>query len=120
MKRAITRTATVALVTLSLVLPAGSTAVAGDRSPRGSEVHRVKMPGSGANRFAPATITIDRGDRVKWVNKDSVTHTTTSNDGDWDSTMSAGDSFTRRFRQEGTFRYHCTIHPEMTGTIIVS
>ena len=114
----IARAATAALVALSLAVPA----VASARSPddRGrSEVHRVRMIDAGTNRFRPARITIDRRDRVRWDNTGSLTHTTTSSDGDWDGRVAPGDSFTRRFRRSGTFTYRCTIHPEMTGTIVV-
>jgi plastocyanin len=34
--------------------------------------------------------------------------------------MPPGDTFSRRFRSEGTFRYHCTIHASMRGTIVVT
>jgi plastocyanin len=112
------RAAIVTLVALSVVLPAAAAA----RSPddRGaSEVRRVRMIDAGINRFRPARITIDRRDRVRWDNTGSLTHTTTSTDGDWDGRVAPGDSFTRRFRRTGTFTYRCTIHPEMTGTIVV-
>jgi plastocyanin len=114
-----TARATVAsLLALSIAVPAAAAArPPGDRG--GSEVRRVRMIDSGINRFRPARITIDRRDRVRWDNVGSLTHTTTSNDGDWVGRVSPGDSFTRRFRRTGTFTYRCTIHPEMTGTIVV-
>ena len=81
-------------------------------------VWRVKMLDGTRNQFRPARITIARGDVVKWRNRGDLTHTTTSNS--WDSgRVSPGDSFRRRFRRSGTFTYHCSIHPEMTGTIVV-
>jgi plastocyanin len=113
-----TRTAraiVVALVALCVLLPAAEAVSApGDRG--ASQVHRVRILDG---QFRPPRVTIDRGDRVRWVNVGTVTHTTTSDDGDWDHRVSPGDSFTRRFRQAGTFSYHCAIHPEMTGTIVV-
>jgi plastocyanin len=73
------------------------------------------------NRFRPRNITIERGTRVRWVNRGSNPHTSTSNRGLWDSgTLSPGERFTRRFGRRGTFRYHCEIHPSMTGTITVT
>jgi plastocyanin len=89
------------------------------REPRGTvEVVRIRMLD---NRFRPATITIDRGTVVKWRNRGDNTHTTTSNSGVWDSgNLSPGESFRRRFRQEGTFSYRCEIHLSMTGTITVT
>jgi plastocyanin len=112
------RATVAALLVLTVALPAAAAA----RSPGhrgGSEIRRVRMVDAGINRFRPTRITIDRRDRVRWVNVGSLTHTTTSTDGDWNGRVAPGDSFTRRFRQTGTFTYRCTIHPEMTGTIVV-
>lgn len=81
------------------------------------EVVRVRIVD---NRFRPGSITVDRGTVVKWRNRGTNDHTTTSNGGLWDSgTLSPGESFRRRFRQVGTFRYHCEIHSTMRGTITV-
>jgi plastocyanin len=110
--------AAAALLALSVVAPAAAAARSPDER-GGSEVRRVRMIDAGINRFRPARITIDRRDRVRWDNVGSLTHTTTSNDGDWNGRVAPGDSFTRRFRRSGTFTYRCTIHPEMTGTIVV-
>jgi plastocyanin len=54
------------------------------------------------------------------VNKGTLTHTTTANNGSWDETLSPGETFTRKFRSTGTFAFHCSIHPSMTGTITVT
>ena len=71
--------------------------------------------------FAPRTITITHGTRVRWLNTGSVGHTSTSNTGAWDSGVIAeGSSFSRVFRTRGTFRYHCSIHATMMGTIRVT
>jgi plastocyanin len=71
--------------------------------------------------FKPKAITISKGTRVRWTNAGSVSHTTTSNNGVWDSgVMAPGAAFGRVFRKVGTFKYHCTIHPTlMHGKIIV-
>ena len=51
---------------------------------------------------------------------DSSSHTITSNDNLFESgTISKGASFKHTFNQKGTFNYHCSIHPAMTGKIIV-
>ncbi|GEM_PF-1296172 len=71
--------------------------------------------------FTPKTITIARGTRVRWTNTGSVAHTSTSNTGKWDSgTIAPGASFSRVFRRAGTFRYHCSIHPNMKGKVVVT
>jgi plastocyanin len=69
-------------------------------------------------RLRPATITISRGDVVRWKNRGSVAHTSTSSA--WDSgRIAPGGTFRRRFARAGTFDYHCTIHARMTGTVVV-
>jgi plastocyanin len=72
------------------------------------------------NRFRPASISIERGTIVKWKNRGDRTHTTTSDDGLWNRTLSPGDTFKKKFRRRGTFSYHCNIHPSMLGTITVT
>jgi len=72
--------------------------------------------------FKPKTITIAKGTKVRWRNDGSVSHTTTSNKGLWDSgVLAPGATFGRLFRKVGTFKYHCTIHPTlMRGKIVVT
>lgn len=70
--------------------------------------------------FQPDSITINLGDSVKWTNQDSFTHTTMSDNDLWDSgNLLSGASFTRLFDKAGKYTYHCHIHPDMTGTVIV-
>jgi len=72
--------------------------------------------------FKPKAITIAKGTKVRWTNRGSVSHTTTSNKGLWDSgVLAPGATFGRVFRKVGTFKYHCTLHPTlMHGKIIVT
>jgi plastocyanin len=70
--------------------------------------------------WSPANIEIARGTTVVWENRDIVFHTSTSDDGRWDSgTINAGESWSRTFTDAGTFNYHCTPHPFMRGVIVV-
>ena len=70
--------------------------------------------------FSPAEITIKKGDTVKWTNLDSVAHTVTSDDGEFDSgLLGQNASWSRTFNEAGTFEYHCTPHPYMKAKIIV-
>lgn len=74
--------------------------------------------------FSPKTLTITAGTIVKWINKDSATHTTTSDSSDpasWDSgQLATNASFSFTFTRAGTYSYHCAIHPYMTATITVT
>jgi plastocyanin len=71
--------------------------------------------------LSPSSLTVSVGDTVTWTNHDGVAHTSTSNTGVWNSgSLSNGQSFSFIFSTVGSFPYHCTIHPSMTGTITVT
>ena len=70
--------------------------------------------------FSPDAVIVSVGATVTWTNKDSVTHTVTSNGGLFDSgNLAQGKTFSYTFKEKGTFQYHCNLHPSMTGKIIV-
>ncbi len=71
--------------------------------------------------FEPATISIDVGDTVLWINEDSARHNVTSDDDVFASdNLADGESFTHTFDEAGTFDYVCTLHSGMSGTVEVS
>lgn len=72
--------------------------------------------------FSPQTITLAAGTEITWTNKDAAAHTVTSDDGNFPSSgnLSQGQTYKVTFSTAGTFPYHCTIHPSMTGTVIVN
>lgn len=68
--------------------------------------------------FKPRKVTINRGGTVRWLWRDgSVAHNVVGS-GFKSRTQSRG-SFSHRFTRRGTFRYRCTLHPGMTGTVVV-
>lgn len=70
--------------------------------------------------FVPSTITVSAGTSVKFINKDSNEHTVTADDNSYDSgVLGTNKSYTKVFKS-GVFNYHCTIHPEMKGTVIAN
>jgi plastocyanin len=73
--------------------------------------------------FTPSTITVNAGTEIIWTNKGGVTHTVTrtSNPDPFDSgSISNNEIFRHTFSTAGTFSYKCTIHPSMTGSVIVN
>ena len=69
--------------------------------------------------FSPNTATINANDTVTW-NWVGSPHSSTSDTAVWDSGIfSAPHTFSRTFTSAGTFPFHCTVHPFMTGTITV-
>lgn len=70
--------------------------------------------------FSPDNLTVAAGTTVTWTNNDSVDHTVDTEDGTLDSgNLGNGDEFSFTFSEAGTFDYFCSIHPTMTGTIVV-
>jgi plastocyanin len=70
--------------------------------------------------FGPASVTVGIGESVTWTFQDAVAHTSTSDQGFWNSgTRSGGATYSRAFTSAGTFAYHCTIHPMMRGKVAV-
>jgi plastocyanin len=70
--------------------------------------------------FSPAAIQISVGDTVTWENYDDAQHTVTGDNGEFDSgNLSKEQKFSHTFTTAGTFTYHCNIHPNMKGTVIV-
>jgi plastocyanin len=70
--------------------------------------------------FKPATLTIAKGSQVTFSNSSQVAHTATRNGAFDTGLIKPGKSATVRFKQKGTFPYHCTIHPSMHGKIVVN
>jgi plastocyanin len=70
--------------------------------------------------FNPGTLTVSTGTTVTWQNNNGTTHTSTSDNGVWDTgNITGGTSKTLTFSNAGTFKYHCSLHAGMTGTILV-
>jgi len=70
--------------------------------------------------FGPQALTVAVGTTVTWVNRDDIPHTVVSNDGVFKSkVLDTDDKFSFTFSKAGTFAYFCSIHPKMTGKVIV-
>src|SRR5256886_16347632 len=67
-------------------------------------------------------LTLASGGKVTWINKDTTSHTVTSNQtGQFDSgTFGVGATWSHTFTTAGTYYYYCTIHPMMWGVVVVS
>ena len=70
--------------------------------------------------FAPADVTAAVGETITWTNSDSAPHTATLDDGACDTgNIAQNASAGLVFDAAGTYPYHCTIHPNMKGTITI-
>jgi plastocyanin len=72
--------------------------------------------------FMPKTLTVTAGTKVTWVNQDEETHTVYSVDKTApfkSPALDTKDTFSQVFDKPGTYKYFCSIHSHMTGTIVV-
>ncbi len=74
------------------------------------------------NAYSPSSVEIAGGGTVTWTNSDSVPHTVTFDGAGPASSdqLDQGATFSATFNDAGEFPYHCTVHPEMAGTVVVS
>lgn len=71
--------------------------------------------------FSPSSVTVVVGDTVTWTNADAQSHTATADGGAFDTgTIGGNASRSVTLTTAGTFAYHCTIHPAMTATLVVT
>jgi len=72
--------------------------------------------------FGPATLTVPVGTSVTWTNRDDIPHTVVSTDDPKtfkSKVLDTDEKFSFTFSKAGTYPYFCSIHPKMTGKVIV-
>ena len=70
--------------------------------------------------FTPASITVAVGTTITWTNRDDIPHTVVSDDKVIKSkVLDTDEKFSYTFSKPGTYPYFCSIHPKMTGKVIV-
>jgi amicyanin len=71
-------------------------------------------------KFGPEALTIAAGTTVTWTNRDDIPHTVVSTDGVFKSkVLDTDEKFSFTFAKPGTYDYFCSVHPKMTGKVIV-
>jgi amicyanin len=72
-------------------------------------------------KFAPQSLSVKVGSTVTWTNKDEEPHTVVNPGGAFRSqSLGSGGTYSFTFNTAGTFDYVCSIHPFMTGTVVVT
>jgi plastocyanin len=70
--------------------------------------------------FGPQTVTVAVGTTVTWTNSDDIPHTVVNTDGVFKSKVRDTDEkFSYTFTKAGIYPYFCSVHPKMTGTVVV-
>jgi plastocyanin len=106
-------------------------------APAFAEANHQEMQRQGANRgrpalganevgidnfaFAPRVLTVKTGTEVTWINRDDVPHIIVNTQEKFPESpvLDTGRRFTHRFTTPGKYDYFCSIHPKMTGTVVV-
>ena len=71
--------------------------------------------------FQPMATFVGVGETVTWSNTGAAPHTVSADSGAFDSsTIGPGGAFSQTFDTAGTYGYHCNIHPNMRGMVVVS
>ncbi len=71
--------------------------------------------------FSPKTLTVKSGEKITWINRDEEPHTVVSVDKQFkkSSALDTDQEYTITVGAPGTYSYFCSVHPKMTGTIVV-
>jgi plastocyanin len=70
--------------------------------------------------FGPAAITVAAGTTVTWTNRDDIPHTVVADDKTFKSkVLDTDEKFSYTFSKPGTYPYFCSVHPKMTGKVVV-
>lgn len=103
---------------LTVTHPAGSQSSQKDAARQKEDAYTVKIDNFS---FNPATLTVPAGTTVTWINNDDIPHTVVSAEGDAikSPVLDTDEKFTYTFAKAGTYSYYCSVHPKMTGRIVV-
>jgi len=71
--------------------------------------------------FGPQSVTVPKGGTVEWVNRDDTPHRVVATGNQFKSpVLDTDDKFSWTFTEVGSFSYFCSLHPHMTGTVVVA
>ena len=103
------------IIAVVLLLAGTPSITANDQSPAAKA--EVKIDNFS---FGPQTVTVSVGATVTWINRDDIPHTVVSTDGVFNSKVKDTDEkFSYTFAKAGTYLYYCSVHPKMTGKVVV-
>lgn len=116
MRRSVSIAVLVAVVLGIVALGAKSSVVAAQQKPQNDEVKIDNFS------FGPAAVTVSVGSTVTWTNRDDIPHTVVSSDDPKvfkSKVLDTDEKFSFTFTKAGTYAYFCSIHPKMTGKVVV-
>ena len=115
------RNKTIALLCVISCLNLSAFALAGDMKDADSTSSKQNTIEIKDFAFNPQTITVKSGQTITWINRDEEPHTVVSVEKQFkkSSALDTDQSFTITAGTPGTYTYFCSVHPKMTGTIVV-
>ena len=115
------RNKTIALLCAISCLNLSAFALAGDMKDANSTNSKQNTIEIKDFAFNPQTITVKSGQTITWINRDEEPHTVVSVEKQFkkSSALDTDQSFTITAGTPGTYTYFCSVHPKMTGTIVV-
>ena len=129
MKKFVIMMILIMLTSLSFAIPENKLSNQAASSLGNAKLNQIVDPSSSAytvniksQSFQPSTLSVPAGTTVTWHNQDNMQHTVTSDaQGPLDSgAIATGKKFTYTFQVPGSYSYHCSIHPGVKGTIVVT
>ncbi len=113
------------IIALSLFIACSSCSKSGSNGYNSPPPGGTPAPGAvqiSGMAFTPSTITVKKGTKITWTNKDGYNHTVTADDGSTfnSGNLSDGGNFSFTPSVEGTINYHCSIHQGMKAKIVVT
>jgi len=105
----------ITFLNLSLFAVAGEMKDAGSAGTKGNKIEIKDFA------FNPQTITVKSGEKITWINRDEEPHTIVSVEKQFkkSTALDTDQEFTITAGAPGTYTYFCSVHPKMTGTIVV-
>ena len=105
------------LTLINLSLSAG----AGEMKDSGTATGKVNKIEIKDFAFNPQKITVKAGEKITWINRDEEPHTVVSVEKQFKKSpaLDTDQEFTVTAGAPGTYNYFCSVHPKMTGTIVV-
>ncbi|MGH9537457.1 MAG: cupredoxin domain-containing protein [Terriglobales bacterium] len=111
------RTIWIYCVAISMVLALAALPLVEDPLAAGSPAVDIKIDNFS---FTPPTLTVKVGTQITWTNGDDIPHTVVSDDQSFKSkVLDTDEKFTFTASKSGTYSYFCSIHPKMTGKVVV-
>ena len=116
MRRSVSVAVLVAIVGIAALGARNFAVAAQQQKPQNAEVKIDNFS------FAPAALTVSVGSTVTWTNRDDIPHTVVSADDPKafkSKVLDTDEKFSFTFTKAGTYAYFCSVHPKMTGKVIV-